>query len=97
MRTRGTNCILDVRVTDTADAKSYCKRPPAKVLEKQEREKKRKCLKNFLKQRWYSIPFVVSVDGLLEQEATTFSKCLAAKLASKWQRTYSEVCGYVNA
>ncbi len=40
---------------------------------------------------------MVSVDGLLGKEATTFSKRLAAKLASKWQRTYSEVCGYVNA
>jgi hypothetical protein len=36
--TRGTDCILDVHVTDT-DAKSYCKCPPAKVLESQEREK----------------------------------------------------------
>ncbi len=39
---RGTGaCILDVRVTDT-DAKSYCKRPPTKVLESQQKEKKRK-------------------------------------------------------
>jgi hypothetical protein len=45
---RGTDCILDVRVTDT-DAKSYCKRPPAKVIEMQEKEKKRKYLENCLK------------------------------------------------
>jgi hypothetical protein len=32
---RGTDCNLDVRVTDT-DAKSYCKRLPAKVLEREE-------------------------------------------------------------
>jgi hypothetical protein len=93
---RGTDCILDVRVTDT-DAKSYCKRPPAKVLGTQEKEKKRKYLENCLQQRRHFTPFVVSVDGLLGKEATTFSKRLAAKLASKWQRTYSEVCGYVNA
>jgi hypothetical protein len=35
---RGTDCILDVRVTDT-DSKSYCKRTPSKVLESQEKEK----------------------------------------------------------
>lgn len=35
---RGTDCILDVHVTDT-DAKSYCKQPPAKVLESQEKKK----------------------------------------------------------
>jgi hypothetical protein len=68
------------------------------LLESQEREKKRKYLKNCLKQRRHFTPFVCSVDGLLGQEAATFSKCLAAKLASiKWQRSYSEVCGYVNA
>jgi hypothetical protein len=94
--TRGTDCILDVRVTDT-DAKSYRKRPPAKVIETQEKEKKRKYLENCLKQRRHFTPFVVSVDGLLGREAATFSKRLAAKLASKWQRSYSEVCGYVNA
>jgi hypothetical protein len=39
--TAGADCILDVRVTDT-DSKSYCKRTPFKVLESQEKEKKRK-------------------------------------------------------
>jgi hypothetical protein len=38
-----------------------------------------------------------SVDGLFGREAATFSKCLAAKLALKWQRSYLEVFGYVNA
>jgi hypothetical protein len=94
--TRGTDCILGVHVTDKY-AKSYCKCPPAKVLESQEREKKRKYLENCLKQRCHFTPFVCSVDGLLGQEAPTFSKRLAAKLASIWQRSYSEVCSYVNA
>jgi hypothetical protein len=35
--------------------------------------------------------------GMLGREATTFFKRLAAKLATKWQRPYSAVCGYVNA
>jgi hypothetical protein len=37
------------------------------------------------------------MDGMLGRETTTFSKCLAAKLATKWQGPYSAVCGYVNA
>jgi hypothetical protein len=45
---RGTDCILDVRVTNT-DAKSYSKRDPAKVLEPQEKEKKRKYLEAYSK------------------------------------------------
>jgi hypothetical protein len=44
------------------------------------------------------IPFVCSiVDGLLGCEAKTFAKCLATKLATKWQHPYSQTCGYINA
>jgi hypothetical protein len=75
---QGTDCILDVCVTDT-DAKSYCKCPPEKVLESQEREKKRKYLEKCLQQRRHFTPFVVSVNGLLGKEAKTFFKRLAAK------------------
>jgi hypothetical protein len=42
-------------------------------------------------------PFVCSTNGMLGREAATFAKRLAAKLAAKWQRTYSQVCGYVKA
>jgi hypothetical protein len=83
-------------VTDT-DAKSYRHRDPAKVIVTQEKEKKRKYLKACLEQRRHFTPFVCSTDGLLGREASTFAKRLAAKLATKWQRTYSQVCGYVMA
>ena len=92
----GTDCILDVRVTDT-DAKSYCKWPLHKVLESQEKEKKRKYLGACLENRRHFTPFVLSVDGLLGREAQTFAKRLAAKLAGKWQKPYSQVAGYVKA
>jgi hypothetical protein len=62
---RGTDCVLDARVTDT-DAKSYSKRDPAKVLvESQEKEKKRKYLEACLERRRHFTPFVCSVDGML--------------------------------
>jgi hypothetical protein len=94
---RGTDCILDVRVTGT-DAKTYCKRDPAKVLESQEKEKKRKYLEACLKRRRrHFTPFVCSVDGMLGREAKTFAKQLAAKLANKPEKWYSQVCGYANA
>jgi hypothetical protein len=83
-------------VTDT-DAKSYSKRDPAKVLESQEKEKKRKYLEACLERRRHFTPFVCSVDGMLGREAKTFAKRLAAKLANKWEKSYSQVCGYVNA
>jgi hypothetical protein len=93
---RGTDCIVDVRVTNT-DAKSYRHRDPSKVIATQEKEKKRKYLEPCLEQRRHFTPFVCSTDGLLGREAQTFAKRLAAKLASKWQKTYSQVCGYVKA
>jgi hypothetical protein len=78
---RGTNCIVDFRVTNT-DAKSYGHHDPAKVIATQEREKKRKYLEPCLKQRRHFTPFVCSTNGLLGPEAETFASnsqqsCLA--------------------
>ena len=93
---RGTDFIVDVRVTDL-DAKTYCKRDPDKVLLSHERLKKTKYLEACLDQLRHFTPFLCSTDGLLRREASTFAKRLSAKLATKWQKTYSQVCGYVNA
>jgi hypothetical protein len=83
-------------VTDT-DAKSYHHRDPAKVIATQEKEKKQKYLEPCLEQRRHFTPFVCSTDNLLGRKAETFAKQLAAKLATKWQKTYSQVCGYDKA
>jgi hypothetical protein len=50
-----------------------------------------------LENRRHFTPFVLSVVGLLGREAKTFAKRLAVKLAGKWQKPYSQVCGYVKA
>jgi hypothetical protein len=80
----------------TIDAKSYSKCTPAKELESQEKEKKRKHLEACLERRCHFTPFVCSVDGMLGREPKTFAKHLAAKLANKWEKSYSQVCGYVD-
>jgi hypothetical protein len=67
------------------------------VLEAQEREKKRKYLEPCVQQRRHFSPFVVSTDGMLGKEAKVLMRTLAARLAEKWEKPYSEVCGYVNA
>jgi hypothetical protein len=74
------------------DAKSKCYKAHDKVLAVHEHEKKKKYLEAcFLGQRHrHFSPFVVSTDGLLGQEAKTLLK-------KKWEKSYSEVCGYVNA
>jgi hypothetical protein len=61
--TRGTDAIVDVRVTDT-DVNTYCSLLKSKVLEKQEREKKKKYLESCLQAHRHFTPFVVSADGL---------------------------------
>jgi hypothetical protein len=93
---RGTDCIIDVRITDV-DAKSNLSKDPDKVLAAHEREKKKKYLGACLEQRRHFSPFVVSTDGLLGKEAKILLKKLSARLAEKWEKPYSEVCGYVNA
>jgi hypothetical protein len=92
----GTDCIIDVRVTDT-DAKSNLSKAPAKVLESQEKEKKRKYLASCIAQRRHFTPFVVSADGLLGKEAKCLLKKLSKALADKWEKPYAVVRGYVNA
>ena len=42
-------------------------------------------------------PFVASMDGLLGVEATATLKRLASRLATKWNKSYSKMSGYVNS
>eukprot|EP00978_Attheya_sp_CCMP212_P001568 scaffold3218_cov63-Attheya_sp.AAC.2 len=77
----GTNCIVDVRITDL-DSKSYLKRS---------------YLAPCLAQQRHFTPFVSSTYGLIGKEGQTFAKRLAGLLSDKWRRPYSQVCGYVNA
>jgi hypothetical protein len=92
----GMDAIIDVRITDT-DAKSYASRDPKKILQSQEKEKKKKYLDRCLLQRRAFTPFVVSVDGLIGYEASNLLKQLSKRLADKWHKTYSVTCGIVRS
>jgi hypothetical protein len=61
---RGTDCIIDDRITDV-DTKSQRFKDPHKVLEADEREKKTKYLEACLEHCTHFSPFVASTDGLL--------------------------------
>ena len=87
---------LDVRITDT-DQPSDCNSAPSKVLLRHEKEKKDKYGAHCIARRRTFTPLVFSIDGLLGKEATAASKRLATSLASKWKRSYSEVCGYIRS
>jgi len=93
---RGETCILDIRVTDT-DCRSYSSSSSAKVLEKAAREKKAKYLDACIQRRRSFTPLVYSVDGMACKEALAFEKRVASLLASKLDRRYSEMVGYVHS
>jgi hypothetical protein len=76
-------CIVDVHMMDT-DANSYRAQDPASVLKSQEKESKWKYLTAYcLEERHHFTPFMVSTDGMMGCKASTFTKCLSAKLAKK--------------
>jgi hypothetical protein len=93
---KGQTAIFDVRITDT-DQPTNRKTDPSKVLLRHEKEKKNKYGDLCIARRRTFTPLVFSVDGLLGKEATAASKRLASSLASKWKRSYSEICGFVRS
>ena len=93
---RGQTCVLDVRITDT-DAKSYAGTSSEKVLQRAAKEKKDKYLDACLERRRSFTPLVYSVDGVAHKEARAFERRIAGLLASKWDRRYSEMAGFVRA
>ena len=92
--TRGRDTVFDIRITD-CDAPSYRGRPWRKVLEAQEKEKKRKYLGTCRELRKDFTPLVYSVDGIPGREARAAERRLAAQLADKWSRPYSQMVHYV--
>ena len=93
---RGTTAIFDVRITDT-DAASFRTKDPAKVLQKQEEEKKEKYGEACREAHRHFTPLVFSVDGMEGAEAKAARKQLASRLAAKWGRQYSQLCGFVRS
>ena len=49
----------------------------------------------FLFYCYYFTTLVYSIDGMAGPKARAAGKCLASRLALKWKREYSEICGYV--
>ena len=92
----GTTAIFDIRITDL-DAPYQRSISAKKCLARHETEKKKKYLDACLGNCRTFTPLVYSIDGMCGPETAAFGKRLAAKLAEKWQRPYSEVCGYVRS
>ena len=84
----------DVKVVDT-DAPSHRTRSPEAIPESGAKEKKRVYEQAVVERRGNFRPIVLSVDG--HREAEHFLKRIAANLAHKWEKPYSQTCGYVRA
>ena len=93
---KGRTCILDIRITDT-DAKSYQSSSSEKVLERCAKLKKDKYEQVCIERRRTFCPLVYSVDGMACKTARAFEKRVASKLATKMDRRYSEMVGFVRA
>ena len=88
-----TVALFDVRATDT-DAPSYSQRVVSAILSSAEEAKKMKYSEAAALRRASFTPFVVSIDG---REASFFIKHLAQKLAQNWEKSNSEVLGWMRA
>ena len=91
-----TAALLDVRVVDT-DTQSYASCTVDAVLCSAEQEKKRKYSAAVEDRRASFTPFVVSVDGVLGHDAQHLMKRLCDQIAVKWEKSHSEVMGWVRA
>ena len=78
-------------------ASSYVKHTVEAVLQTAEQEKKKKYLEAVQTGRATFSPFVVSVDGVLGREVNVLIKHLAEKIAYIWEKSLSEVTGWVRA
>jgi hypothetical protein len=79
------------------DCKSNRSKDPKKVLAPHEREKKKKYIEACLEQCCHFTPLVVSTSGLIGKESKILLKKLSALLSEKLEKSYSEVCGFINA
>ena len=93
---RGMTAAFDVRATDT-DCKSHIDVEPSKVLSRHEKEKKKRYSKACTDAHLHFTPLVFSVDGLEGSECSAARKKLASKLSAKWNRQFSQICGFVRS
>ena len=90
----GRECIFDIRITNT-DSRAHRNKDPTKCLESQEKEKKDKYERACREQRKDFTALVYSIDGMAGPKTRAAERRMAARLAWKWKREYSEMVGFV--
>ena len=93
-----TNCgIARCSCRRHSDAQSYASCTVDAVLCSAEQEKNRKYSAAVEERRASFTPFVVSVDGVLDHDVQHMMKRLCDQIAMKWEKSHSEVMGWVRA
>ena len=85
---------MDIHIT-YPEANSHMNTTVEKILERQEKEKKKKFLQSCLERRRYFTPFMTTTDGLMRKGAQSFIATLATLRAKKWRNLYSQVMAYL--
>ena len=85
---------FDIRVSDT-DAISYQNRSPMSVLHSAEVEKKTKYSDAYQERHMSFTSLVVSVDGMLAPEFTSFLRRIGEALSTKREKPYSKIMNWV--
>ena len=93
---KGTDCIVDIRVFDVHQP-SHLARKRENIIKLAEIEKERKYVNPCLEQRYHLTSFVVSCEGLLGKEASTFLQGLSKRLSDKWNLPYYTTISFVRA
>ena len=88
--------LFDYRIFN-ADALSYVNTPITTLLENQRNEKKKQYNSAVEMRRGTFTPFIASCDAILDIEAEHYLKRLSSYLSEKWEKSYSEVIGWVRA
>ena len=89
-----TATIVDCQFVNL-DADSYKDREADAVLASRQAAKKKKHRGDCALNRRHFTPFIASRDAILAKEANSFTRAMAAHLAKKWNRAYSDTCGYI--
>ena len=88
--------LFDICVVHT-DAQSYLHHTPSRVLLNAEVEKKNKYTDACTTRRAHFTPLCYSVNGLAGSEATCFLKRMAFRLSTRWDKSFTEVLGWIHA
>ena len=94
--TRQTDCVTDTQVIDP-DAPSCVERHRsiATALAAVEREKINKHKQDCLDNRADFVPLAFSADGSMGEQAKKYLQRVGKVLAAKWEKSYSEVMGFI--